>query len=234
MGATEETQQLVQAAVDTIRWIDADTADVTVDGRSCRIGVVHLRGARASGTARQTRGVEILVSLGQRPIRLDLGARGVTVPSMPTRPTGDAAFDDRFVVQGIPVEACAAAFDADVRRWALDRFTEWPSLRTEDDDLRLFHQTVSDTPGWTTSPEELRAAIQWTLHIADRLASEFDRQQDQVRRSSGQAAADEWVADVHGSLERRDRNRTLIRVLVFGVLAVLLPLVFIWMSLPGR
>ena len=47
----------------------------------------------------------------------------MTVPSLPSLPTGDAAFDERFVVQGQPIEPCVAAFDAEVRRWATERFS---------------------------------------------------------------------------------------------------------------
>ncbi len=220
---------MIQAAVDHVDWIDAYTADVTVDGRTCRITIPLLK---KSSTA-VVRGVHINVSLGQRPIEFDLGARGRTHFSMPTAKTGDAAFDDRFIIHAIPIEPVVAAFDADVRRWAATEFPEWPSLTTKDGNLQLWHQTVFELRG-STSPEKLRSSIQWALHVGDRLTAEFDRAHAEVNRSSGQAAADQWLADVHGAHERRGRNRTVIRVLVFGVLAIAIPLVFIWTSLPGR
>ena len=71
MGAVEETRALVEAAADTVRWIDEHIAEVTVDGRTCHVGVVLLR-----KSARQVRGVEVLAWLGGRPLRFDLGAQG--------------------------------------------------------------------------------------------------------------------------------------------------------------
>ncbi|MEM8619337.1 MAG: hypothetical protein AAGF73_06415 [Actinomycetota bacterium] len=48
-------------------------------------------------------------------MRLDLRSR--TSSSWPTVTTGDAAFDERFLTQGLPEEAVQAALTADIRRW---------------------------------------------------------------------------------------------------------------------
>ncbi len=229
MGKMEDTRALVEAAADTMRWIDEYTAEVTVDGRMCHVRVVLLR-----KSVLQVSGVEVLASLGGRPLRFDLGARGVTVPSLPTLTTGDTAFDERFVLQGQPIEACVAAFDAEVRRWATERFPTWPSLGTADGNLRLFHQTVSDDSSWSTSPEDLRSSIGWTLHLADRLTSEFDRAYDEVRRSSGEAAAGEWMTDLQSGVARHARRRTLTRAVLFSLplVVLLLSALYFFLTIP--
>ncbi len=225
----EDTRALVEAAADTMRWIDEYTAEVTVDGRTCHVGVVLLR-----KSVLQVSGVEVLAWLGGRPLRFDLGARGVTVPSLPTLPTGDPAFDERFVIQGQPIEPCVAAFDAEVRRWATERFPTWPSLATTDGNLRVFHQTVSDDSSWSTSPEDLRSSIGWTLHLAGRLTSEFDRAYDELRRSSGEAAAGQWMTDLQEGVTKHASRRRVTRAVVFSIplVALLLSVLYFFLTIP--
>ncbi len=218
MGPREATQQLVTDAADQVEWLDEYSANVTVEGRAIRVvlplfAVAGHRGVRVSG-------IHILVPLAQRPIEFDLGARGKVHFSMPTERTGDATFDERFIIHGIPIAPIVSAFDHDIRRWLERYFPDWPSLTTRDGSLQLWHQTVFQFGG-ETSPAAVREAFQWAGHIADRLVTEFDRAHMEAGRTSGPAAADQWLEDVQNAHGRRGRKRTMIRIIVFGLLAAL-------------
>lgn len=182
------------------------TADVHTDG-----GILH--------------SVQFAVDLGGLPITLLLNHRkNTTIHAVPEVRTGDADFDQVFLLNGFPAEVLREALDAPTRQWLLATYrAKTPTLETEHGALNLgvvlrASQGLWSLPyGREIQPAEVVYWFDALLSIADRLTGSFRRQADSIARVHGAAAADQWVRQHTEAMDARASRRTKLRLIVFAV-----------------
>jgi len=169
--------------------------------------------------------VRFAVDLGGLPITLLLNhRRNTTIYAVPEVRTGDADFDQVFLLNGFPAEVLREALDAPTRQWLLATYREkTPTLETEHGSLRVgvvlrASQGVWMLPsGREMPPAEIAYWLDALLSITDRLTGSFRRQADTIARTHGASAAEQWVRQHTEAMTARASRRGNLRVLLFAV-----------------
>jgi len=162
------------------------------------------------------------MGLGQRPITLLLNhRRNTTIHGVPEVRTGDAQFDQLFLLNGFPDGVLRDALDGPNRAWLTEQFaTREPTLETRDGEIAVagvvairFKNLSRPMP-----PAEVVFWLDGLLPIADGLTNAFDRELEAVLRTHGPQAAEQWVSGYVHAMRERAQRRSYLRYLIFGVL----------------
>jgi hypothetical protein len=220
MGSKREhLAALYAAAAGHLEWVDADAATGVAGGLPVALAPYT---TNVAGGNRIIRGAEVSFGLGARPIAMTVDDRHRTHASRPVVTTGDAAFDDTYVVQGWPEATLRAALDARAREWIARTWPDgWPSVVAEEGVLRL-RLTVFPLGG----DRELMGATEFADHVGDLAAlargllEGHDREREDVVARGGEEAGREWDEGLRRHQASRRRTRAVVRVVVFGVAAL--------------
>jgi hypothetical protein len=162
------------------------------------------------------------MGLGQRPITLLLNhRRNTTIHGVPEVRTGDAQFDQLFLLNGFPDGVLRDALDGPVRAWLTEQFgAREPTLETQVGEISVagvvairFKNLSRPMP-----PAEVVFWLDGLLPIATRLTNAFDRQCEAVLRTQGPQAAEQWVNGYVRAMQERAQRRSYLRYVIFGVL----------------
>ncbi|MBK7586071.1 MAG: hypothetical protein IPI67_38540 [Myxococcales bacterium] len=165
------------------------------------------------------------VPLGDRPITLRVNHRKNTrIHGVPEVRTGDAQFDGLFLLNGFPPSVVEAALDGPTRAWLVEQFAaREPPLTAEAGEVTLNVVLVKSLSNAARHmpPAEVGSWLEQLLPIADRLASAFDGQRDQIGRSQGPRAAEDWVRGYTAATQARADQRSQVRLGLYA--AVIAP-----------
>jgi hypothetical protein len=135
--------------------------------------------------------------------------------------TGDARFDEAFLVSGWPAEAIVAALDADTRAWLLSTYAgRDPQVMTENNRVGLFRSLATFSGGLGVPPEaamppaELAFWLDVVCRLADGLVAGFDRAHAAIAQVRGPDAAAAWAQAQAAAFQTRDRARARLRLFV--------------------
>lgn len=189
--------------------------------RDVRIGITGDRG--------QLSGVAYAAPLGPRPLECLVEGTYASHLTFERVQTGDAEFDERTRVHGLPPEVVRAALDGPTRRWILDTHVppRPPQIETEGGWLRIHrsYRRVSAIGALPCAdlppPEEIARWLDLTVALADRLVGAYDATRASIAAQGGPARAAQWEADARAVLARRSQKRANVRVaLAVGIAAV--------------
>lgn len=225
-GQREHLAALFEAAAGPLTWLDHDTASGSIRGYSLTLAT-HT--ANIAGGNRVITGGKVSVDLGGRPLRMLIDNRARTHPALPVVVTGDAAFDDLFLIQGWPDQALRMAFDDDVRRWITGQWPNgWPALTAEGGRLvgrlTVFRHGGSDD---VMSAEDFRRATEGIVALAERLVSAHDAERASAVAHGGAGAGAAWDESLRANETNLAGKRVALRAIVFGGFALACALILL-------
>lgn len=212
--------RLFESAAGPLTWHDDDNAE-----GSCGDVPVWLatHTSNIGSGNRVITGAEVSVDLGARTIAMLIDDRARTHPSLPEVRTGDATFDDRYLVQGWPPEALTSGFDEAVRSWVTDSWPHgWPPITAEPGRLSGRLTVFRHDGGDRVMVEgEFRRHVDGLVALGGGLMRGYDEQRARIVAGGGEAAGGAWDADLRAMASARERRRGALRAMVFGGLFLL-------------
>ncbi len=156
-----------------------------------------------------------------REIALTIDQRDRTARLRPEVRTGDAAFDQRFLVQGWPEDSCRAALSPAVRSWITAGWPSgWPQIEAEDGELWVDATVFPRSGPWATAAE-FQAMMARTVELASGLVAGYDQARAAVVEAGGEQAGLTWEAELRAHRATRGRTRLLFRLLAFVIFSTL-------------